>query len=80
MKVIGYGWIKSGDTLQKAMETYGVPNEIKEGEQTIKAEKGLFATINDASKDFKKAIQAKKARRSAKPRYFRVILDEIDRT
>ena len=77
MKVIGYGWIKSGETLQAAMERYGVPEEIKSGHQTIKAEKGLFSSPVEARKDFKKALDDKSNRKSAKPRFFRVALEEI---
>jgi len=56
MKVIGYGWIKSGETLEAAMDRYGVPKEIKSGEQTIKAEKALCKSPAEARKDFKDAL------------------------
>ncbi len=78
MKVIGYGWVKAGDTLEAAMVKYGVPTEIKEGEHIIKAEKGLFTTPNEARKDFKKAVDTKIHRKSAKPRFFRVVLEEVE--
>ena len=78
MKVIGYGWIKSGETLQAAMQRYGVPEEIKTGEQVIHAQKGLFTSPGEARKDFKKTVDDKKHRKSAKPRFFRVVLQELE--
>lgn len=78
MKVIGYGWIKAGETLTAAMDRYGVPKEIKTGEQVINAEKALFKSPNEARKDFKKKVDDKEHRKSAKPRYFRVVLQELD--
>jgi hypothetical protein len=78
MKVIGYGWIKAGETLSAAMDRYGVPKEIKSGEQVIKAEKALFKTPNAARKDFKNKVEKKEHRKSAKPRYFRVVLQEME--
>lgn len=80
MKVIGYGWIKAGETLNAAMERYGVPKEIKTGEQMIKAEKALSKSPNEARSDFKKALKEKKMvqRKSAKPRFFRVVLQELE--
>lgn len=77
MKVIGYGWIKAGETLESAMDRYGVPKEIKVGEQTIKAEKPLLKTPNQARLDFKEKLEKKEYRKSAKPRYFRVVLEEM---
>lgn len=78
MKVIGYGWIKAGETLSAAMERYGVPKEIKTGEQIITAERSLFKSTNEARKDFKERVEKKEHRKSAKPRYFRVVLQEMD--
>lgn len=78
MKVIGYGWIKAGETLSAAMERYGVPKEIKTGEQVIKAERALFKSPNEARKDFKTRVESKEHRRSAKPRFFRVVLQEME--
>lgn len=78
MKVIGYGWIKAGETLTKAMDRYGVPKEITTEEQVIKAERALFKSPNEARKDFKTRVDAKEHRKSAKPRYFRVVLQELD--
>lgn len=78
MKVIGYGWIKAGETLSAAMERYGVPKEIKTGEQIIKAEKALLRTPYEAKKDFKTQVDQKVHRKSAKPRFFRVVLQEVD--
>lgn len=78
MKVIGYGWIKAGETLSAAMERYGVPKEIKTGEQVISAEKALFKNQAMAKKDFIEKVKTKEHRKSAKPRYFRVVLQELD--
>lgn len=78
MKVIGYGWIKAGETLSAAMERYGVPKEIKTGEQMISAERGLFKNPTAARKDFKARVAKKEHRRSAKPRFFRVVLQEME--
>jgi hypothetical protein len=78
MKVIGYGWIKAGETLTAAMERYGVPKEIKSGEQMITAERALFKNPNAARQDFKERVKQKEHRRSAKPRYFRVVLQEME--
>lgn len=78
MKVIGYGWIKAGETLSAAMDRYGVPKEIKTGEQVIKAERALFKSPNAAKKDFKTRVDAKEHRKSAKPRFFRVVLQELE--
>lgn len=78
MKVIGYGWIKAGETLTAAMDRYGVPKEIKTGEQTIIAERGLFKSPNEARLDFKDRVEAKEHRKSAKPRFFRVVLQEME--
>lgn len=78
MKVIGYGWIKAGETLSVAMDRYGVPKEIKSGEQIINAEKALFKNPNEARKDFKEKVETKEHRKSAKPRFFRVVLQEVD--
>lgn len=78
MKVIGYGWIKAGETLTAAMDRYGVPKEIKSGEQMIKAERALAKTPNEARKDFKQRVEKKEHRRSAKPRFFRVVLQEME--
>lgn len=78
MKVLGYGWIKSGDTLNKALETYGVTKMVlKEGELT-ENQKILLDSISDVKKDVKKSLTEKDIRKSAKPRYFRVILEEVD--
>lgn len=78
MKVIGYGWIKAGETLSAAMDRYGVPKEIKTGEQIIKAERALFKSNNEAKRDFKQRVDKKEHRKSAKPRYFRVVLQEME--
>lgn len=78
MKVIGYGWIKAGETLTAAMDRYGVPKEIKSGEQIIKAERALAKTPNEARRDFKQRVDAKEHRKSAKPRFFRVVLQEME--
>ena len=78
MKVIGYGWIKAGETLAAAMDRYGVPKEIKSGEQTIIAERGLFKSPNEARLDFKHRVETKEHRKSAKPRFFRVVLQEME--
>lgn len=78
MKVIGYGWIKAGETLSAAMERYGVPKEIKTGEQVIRAEKALFKNQAMARKDFVEKVEKKEHRKSAKPRFFRVVLKELD--
>ncbi len=78
MKVIGYGWIKAGETLTAAMDRYGVPKEIHTGEQVINAERALFKSSNDARKDFKTRVEQKEHRKSAKPRYFRVVLQEME--
>lgn len=78
MKVIGYGWIKAGETLSAAMERYGVPKEIKTGEQVIRAEKALFKNQAMARKDFVEKVEKKEHRKSAKPRFFRVVLQELD--
>ena len=72
MKVVGYGWIKSGETLETAMERYGV---VAEG---VKSEKELVQTSKDAIKDFKKAVDNKTHRKSAKPRVFRIVLQEVE--
>lgn len=78
MKVIGYGWIKAGETLEAAMNRYGVPKEIKTGEQVIRAEKGLFKSSIEAKKDFKEKVEKKEYRKSAKPRFFRVVLQDLE--
>lgn len=78
MKVIGYGWIKAGETLTTAMDRYGVPKEITTEEQVIKAERSLFKTTYDAKKDFKERVDKKEHRKSAKPRFFRVVLQELE--
>lgn len=72
MKVVGYGWIKSGDTLQKAMETYGVTEN-----GLVKGEKDLMSSPDDAKKDFEKAQKKGDHRKSAKPRLFRVVLEDV---
>lgn len=77
MKVIGYGWIKSGETLKKAMSRYGVPNEIKSGQNVVIAERGLFKRPHQARKDFHERVENKEHRKSAKPRFFRVVLEEL---
>jgi hypothetical protein len=74
MKVLGYGWIKSGDTLKKALEQYGVKDGvIQEGKG-----KELLASIGDVRKDVQKSLEEKEMRKSAKPRYFRLILEEVE--
>lgn len=78
MKVIGYGWIKAGETLTTAMDRYGVPKEITTEEQVIKAERSLFKTTYDAKRDFKDRVDKKEHRKSAKPRFFRVVLQELE--
>lgn len=78
MKVIGYGWIKAGETLSAAMDRYGVPKEIKTGEQVIKAERALFKSPTAARQDFKSRVKKKEHRKSAKPRFFRVVLQEME--
>lgn len=78
MKVIGYGWIKAGETLSAAMDRYGVPKEITTGEQVIKAERALFTSKAEATKDFKKRVESGEHRKSAKPRFFRVALEEME--
>lgn len=78
MKVIGYGWIKAGETLTTAMDRYGVPKEITTKEQVIKAERALFKSPNEARKDFKERVDSKEHRKSAKPRFFRVVLQELE--
>jgi hypothetical protein len=78
MKVIGYGWIKAGETLTAAMDRYGVPKEIKSGEQVIIAERALFKNPNAARQDFKERVEKKEHRKSAKPRFFRVVLQEME--
>lgn len=78
MKVIGYGWIKAGETLTTAMDRYGVPKEITTEEQVIKAERALFKNPVAAKKDFKSRVEQKEHRKSAKPRFFRVVLQELD--
>lgn len=78
MKVIGYGWIKAGETLTAAMDRYGVPKEITQGEQLITAERALFKNPGAARKDFKQRVEQKEHRKSAKPRYFRVVLQELE--
>lgn len=74
MKVLGYGWVKSGDTLKKALEDYGVNNISKEGQEG----KVLLESITDVKKDVKQSYAKKHVRKSAKPRFFRVILEEIE--
>jgi len=78
MKVIGYGWIKAGETLTTAMDRYGVPHESTTEEQVIKAERALFKNSNDARRDFKERVENKEHRKSAKPRFFRVVLQELE--
>jgi len=78
MKLIGYGWIKAGETLSAAMDRYGVPKEIKSGEQTITAERALFKSTLEAKRDFKQRVDKKEHRKSAKPRFFRVVLQELE--
>jgi hypothetical protein len=79
MKVLGYGWIKAGDTLNKAMEQYGVAKiVIKDDSELTENQKILLDSINDVKKDVKKSLQEKEIRKSAKPRYFRVILEEVE--
>lgn len=77
MKVLGYGWIKSGDTLKKALEQYGVKEGIVQSDIPGK-EKELLASIGDAKKDVQKSLEDKDMRKSAKPRYFRLILEEVE--
>lgn len=77
MKVLGYGWIKSGDTLNKALEQYGVKNGIIQSKVPGK-EKELVASISDAKKDVQKSLEDKDMRKSAKPRYFRLVLEEVE--
>lgn len=78
MKVIGYGWIKAGETLSTAMDRYGVPKEITTEQQVIKAERGLFKSKGEAKSDFKKRVDKKEHRKSAKPRFFRLALQEME--
>ncbi len=73
MKVLGYGWIKSGDTLKKALEQYGVKDGIVKSDG-----KELLASIGEVKKDVQKTLEEKEMRKSAKPRYFRLILEEIE--
>lgn len=74
MKVLGYGWIKSGDTLKKALEQYGVKDGlIQEGKG-----KELVSSVREAKRDVQKSLDGKEVRKSAKPRYFRLILEEVD--
>lgn len=75
MKILGYGWIKSGDTLNKAMEEYGVKAVITKDKSEGKA---LLETITEVKKDVKHSFDKKHVRKSAKPRYFRVILEEVE--
>lgn len=77
MKVIGYGWIKSGETLKQGMDRYGVPDEIKPGMTILNAEKTLFKDVKDAKSDFESKTKEKEHRKSAKPRFFRVVLEEV---
>lgn len=74
MKVIGFGWIKSGDTLKKALEEYG----IKEGLKATADGKALSQSLTQVRKDIKDTLNKKGMRKSAKPRYFRVVLEEIE--
>lgn len=75
MKVIGFGWIKSGDTLKKALEQYGITEGIVKGSPDGKI---LAHNINEVKKDVKQSLSKKEMRKSAKPRYFRVVLEEIE--
>lgn len=74
MKVLGFGWIKSGDTLKKALEQYGIKDIVKENPDG----KVLMTNMNEVKKDVKHSLSKKEMRKSAKPRYFRVVLEEID--
>lgn len=74
MKVVGFGWIKSGDTLQKALDEYGITAKI---EDTSSA-KHLAHDLGEVKKDVKQSYTKKEIRKSAKPRYFRLVLEEID--
>lgn len=74
MKVLGYGWVKSGDTLKKALEDYGVNKTSKDNPEA----KALLESITDVKKDVKQSFAKKHVRKSAKPRFFRVILEEIE--
>jgi hypothetical protein len=80
MKVIGYGWIKTGETLKQALERYGVSQKelLKEGDHMIHCEKALKSTMLEAKKDFAKAVEDKTHRTSAKPRFIRVVLEELE--
>lgn len=74
MKVLGYGWIKSGDTFKKALEQYGV----KDGIVHDGVGKKLLSSIGEVRKDVQKSLDEKEVRKSAKPRYFRLTLEEVD--
>lgn len=77
MKTVGYGWIKAGETLKSAMTKYGLPKEIKQG-ATLKVERPLFKSALGAKKDFVEKVNTKQNRKSAKPRFFRVVLEEME--
>lgn len=79
MKVLGYGWIKSGETLSSAMSQYGVDRiVIKDGQSLTENQKILLDSFQDVKKDVKKSLEEKAIRRSAKPRIFRVVLEEVE--
>ncbi len=77
MKVIGYGWIKSGETLKQGMDRYGVPEEVKPGKNVLVAEKSLFKNAKEALSDFEEKTKDKAHRKSAKARVFRLVLQEV---
>jgi hypothetical protein len=77
MKIIGYGWIKSGETLKQAMDRYGVPEDIKPGKNILNAEKALFKVKREAKQDFEEKTKEHEHRKSTKPRFFRVVLQEV---
>lgn len=75
MKVLGFGWIKSGDTLKKALEEYGIKEGIVKGNPEGKT---LSTSVGEVKKNIKQTLSKKEMRKSAKPRLFRVVLEEIE--
>jgi hypothetical protein len=71
-KVLGYGWLKAGDNLNDALTKYGIQISGK------KSEKKLLPRPEEAIRDFRYDILTGKNRISARPKLFRIVLQEIE--
>ncbi len=61
----GYGWRKSSESLEGAFSSaYGLEN--------------LNASLQDAKEDFKDQLEGEVISKAVKPKFFKVIIEEVE--